>query len=221
MRILYLDTSSSYLYVALADADAGVLIDSIEKKLGADLSSKAIPLLMDLFANNKIEPDSINKIILVNGPGSFTGIRIGVTVAKIYSWSKQIDITTISSLEAMALSSNAEKDYIIPVIDARRKHVYSGIYSKDGAQVLVDQYLSLEAVLNAKNKLNGTSIFISNDQIEIDDDIEPYKPNYLKIIEAYKDKKNINSHEIDANYLKKTEAEEKKEDNNDKGSNQG
>ena len=46
---------------------------------------------------------------MVNGPGSFTGIRIGITIAKVYAWSLNIPITTISSLEAMAISSENEK----------------------------------------------------------------------------------------------------------------
>jgi len=216
MRVLYLDTSSSYLYAAIYEENA--IIEEIKEKLDAELSVKALPLLTDLFTRSNIDPFSINKIILVNGPGSFTGIRIGVTIAKVYAWSKDISITTISSLEAMALSSIEAADYIVPLIDARRGYVYTGIYTKDNKKVLNDQYTSLSALLIATSSLDGTISYISNDILDVNATIEPYIPNINKIIEIYKDKEPINPHEIDANYLKKTEAEEKKEQN-DKGSN--
>jgi universal bacterial protein YeaZ len=216
MRILYLDTSSSYLYAALYED--GAVVEEIKEKLDAELSVKALPLLTDLFTKSNIDPFSINKIILVNGPGSFTGIRIGVTIAKVYAWSKDISITTISSLEAMALSSIEDTDYIVPLIDARRGNVYTGIYTKDNEKILDDQYTSLSALLVATSSLGGTISYISNDMFETMSPIEPYIPNITKIINIHKEKEPINPHEIDANYLKKTEAEEKK-DQNDKGNN--
>jgi len=216
MKILYLDTSSSYLYAALYEE--GIIIEEIKEKLDTELSTQTLPLLTELFTRSNIDPFSINKIILVNGPGSFTGIRIGVTIAKVYAWSKNISITTISGLEAMALSSIEDTDYIIPLIDARRNNVYTGIYTKDHVKVLKDQHTSLDDLLTTSIKLNGTISYITNDILELNHPSEPYVPNILKIIETYKDAKPVNPHEIDANYLKKTEAEEKK-DAHDKGSN--
>ena len=216
MKILYLDTSSSYLYAALCE-DRQIL-EEIKEKLDTELSTKTLPLLTDLFSRTNIDPFSISKIILVNGPGSFTGIRIGVTIAKIYAWAKHISITTISSLEAMALSSIEDTDYVIPLIDARRKHVYTGIYDRANHKVMNDQYVNLSVLLAASNDLPGTVSYITNDSFDISGNVEPYIPNILKIVNTYKDKESVNPHEIDANYLKKTEAEEKK-DQNDKGSN--
>jgi len=84
-----------------------------------------------MFDKNDIAKDEITKIIVVNGPGSFTGIRIGVTIAKVYAWTLKIDITTITSLEAMALSSKSNTTYKVPMIDARRGYVFAGICQTD------------------------------------------------------------------------------------------
>lgn len=212
MKILYLDTTSSYLYASLYEE--GRIIGEIKEKLDTDLSSKTLSLLMNMFSKENVDPFSIDKIILVNGPGSFTGIRVGVTIAKVYAWSRHISITTISSLEAMALSSIKHTDYVVPLIDARRKQVYTGIYTKDNVKVLNDQYTSLVALLAATDNLDGTISYISNDNFNIKKSIEAYTPDFLRIIETYKDKQTVNPHEIDANYLKKTEAEEKNDKRN-------
>ena len=104
MRVLYIDTSSSYLYAGISDEEH--LICEVKKEFGHSLSEEALPEIAKLFTENKILPTDIDKILVVNGPGSFTGIRIGITIAKVYAWSHKIPITTISALEAMMLSSN-------------------------------------------------------------------------------------------------------------------
>lgn len=214
MKVLYLDTSSSFLYIGIYED--GKMITELKENLGSDLSVYALAKIANAFEISKITPKEINKIILVNGPGSFTGIRIGITIAKVYAWAENIAITTISSLEAMTLSSSKEVDYIIPIIDARREAVYTAIYNKNNEPVMLGQYTTLEALKVAVDNLPGSSIYISNDSnINIDSPIEPYTPNFIKIIEKNIDKENINPHFIDANYLKKTEAEEKRETTND------
>ena len=128
MRYLYIDTSSSYLYTAIVEDN--ILIDSIQEEYGQSLSEVALPKIVSMFNNNKLEARDIDKIIVVNGPGSFTGIRIGITIAKVYAWSLNIPITTISSLEAMAISSENQVVHI-PMINARRGYVYAAIYDKN------------------------------------------------------------------------------------------
>ena len=123
MKILYLDTSSSFLYAGLVFDEK--LIDQINERLDKDLSKLALSKISKMFIENNITPDEINKIIVVNGPGSFTGVRIGLTIAKTFAWAKQIPIIPISSLEAMALSyEEKEVHYVIPIIDARRNFVF-------------------------------------------------------------------------------------------------
>ena len=101
MRSLYIDTSSSFLYAGITSDDK--VLAECKKRLDHDLSKETLPEIIRLFEIAKLKPEQIDKIIVVNGPGSFTGIRIGITVAKVYAWSLNIPITTITSLEAMAI----------------------------------------------------------------------------------------------------------------------
>ena len=135
MISLYLDTSSSFLYTAIIEN--GTTIAEIKEKLGNNLSEYTLPRIEEMLNVKGIKPDEINKIIVVNGPGSFTGIRIGLTIAKTLAWAKNIPIVPISSLEAMALSSDGDYDYVVPAIDARRNYLYASIYDTKNSSFII------------------------------------------------------------------------------------
>ena len=206
MKYLYIDTSSSYLNTALVE-DNNVLA-SINEEFGQSLSEVVVPKIVSMFQENNIEPKDIDKIIVVNGPGSFTGIRIGITIAKVYAWSLNIPITTIDSLGAMALSSNDKKVHI-PMINARRGYVYGAIYDEDNRILLKPQHIKQIDLEKEYQKYPNREI-ISNDELEINEQIKSYTPDFLKIVNFYKDKENINPHAVNPEYLKLTEAEESK-----------
>lgn len=206
MKILYIDTSSSYLYTAISEEDK--LISEVKKEFGHSLSEEALPSIVSMFKENNINPTDINKIIVVNGPGSFTGIRIGITIAKIYAWSLKIPITTITSLEAMMLSSK-ENSYHVPLIDARRKYVFAAIYDNKYQQILKPQHIKIEELQQKLQEVDNYKV-ITKDELEEFEDKEDYDPDLLKIINYYKDKESINPHAVNPDYLKLTEAEESK-----------
>ena len=210
MKYLYLDTTSNYLYTGVVDNN--YLICERKLRFDKDLSTMALTTMVTMLEEKNIKPSDIDKIILVNGPGSFTGCRIGITIAKTFAWSLNIPITTISSLEAMALS-NENYDFFIPVLDARRDFVFSGIYDKDNNQIMKNQYIKKSVLETAINNMSDNFIFITNDDIELNGPKVNYDPNILNIVLKYKDKESVNPHGIDADYLKLTEAEEKLNDN--------
>lgn len=207
MRSLYIDTSSSFLYAGVVEDDK--LLAECKKRFDHDLSKEALPEIIKLFESSNIEPKEIDKIIVVNGPGSFTGIRIGVTIAKVYAWSMKIPITTITSLEAMALSSNSEK-VRVPLLDARRGYVFAASYDKNMEEIIKGAHIKLESLLEMLEKV-GDYIVITNDEIEEFETRESYSPDILKIVNFAKEKENINPHAVNPDYLKLTEAEEKKQ----------
>lgn len=212
MKTLYLDTSSSFLYCGIVEDNN--LIDKIVLELKHDLSTETLFNIDKMFSNNKISPKSVDKIMVVNGPGSFTGIRIGLTIAKTYAYSLNIPICLVSSLLAMAIStsSDLDVDFLVPIIDARRGYVYSAIYdSSTYNEVLKEQYLSLETLKVALKGLGDSYILISNDTFEFP--AKSYVPDILKIVTKLKDVAPVNVHSANANYLKLTEAEEKMNDN--------
>lgn len=206
MRLLYLDTSSSFLYSAIIFDKK--IVSSISEKLNNNLSSLTLPKIEEMFEKANLNIDDIDKIIAVNGPGSFTGIRIGLTIAKTIAWAKNIPIVPLSSLEAMALSGS-HYDYIVPAIDARRNYLYASIFDvKNNNFVMNEKYISCETLDIALSNISGSICFVSNDNINTNYDVQPYEPDFVKICEYVDDREPVNPHSVDANYLKLTEAEE-------------
>ena len=204
MKTLYIDTSSDYLYSGIVIDDK--LVSFIKKKYEKDLSKEALPKIIELFGKANITPKDLDKIIVVNGPGSFTGIRIGITIAKTIAWALNINITPISGLTAMAISCNTNS-FKMPLIDARRGYVYGAIYDKDNNQVLEDSHIELKTLLTKAKDLDIKAI--TNNDLDINIKKESYDPDILKIVKHFKESDGINPHLVNPIYLKKTEAEEK------------
>ncbi len=205
MRVLYIDTSSSYLYSAIVEDEK--LIASVSEDYGQSLSEIALPKIVEMFNENKLSPKDVDKIIVVDGPGSFTGIRIGITIAKVYAWSLNIPITTITSLEAMSISSK-EKKIHVPMINARRGYVYAAIYDENQKVIHKPEHMKWEDLEKEIHSLDSVEI-ISNDEFDWDVETVPYQPDFVKIVETFKEKEPMNPHAVNPEYLKLTEAEEK------------
>lgn len=199
MISLFIDTSISFPTIALV-RDGDVLFNYHEE-IKSDMSSKILPIIENGLNNNNISIKSIDKIFVVNGPGSFTGVRIGVTIAKTIAWALNKDLIPISSIEYMA-TTNSNKKYLIPMIDARRGNVFSGIYDSNLNCIQNDSLISIEELLQGKD---SNYELLSYDNIK--DTIKP-NPNILKIINKHINDKGINPHQLKPNYLKLTEAEE-------------
>ena len=206
MKILYIDTSSSFLYSALIENNR--IISEVKEEYGQSLSEVALPKIAKMFTNNNLSPKSVDKIVVVNGPGSFTGIRIGVTIAKVFAWTLKIPITTILSLEAMTISSETN-NYHVPIINARRGFVFAAIYDENQNNILKPQHIKITELKKELDKIVDYEI-ISNDEFDEFDNIKKYNPNILKIVEHFKNKKEISAHAVNPEYLKLTEAEENK-----------
>ena len=202
MTIFYVDTTSKYLYAGIVQDDKLV----IEKKecLSHDLSTYTLNEISIMFDDAHLTPNDVDKIIVANGPGSFTGIRIGVTLAKIFAWCKKCSITTISSLEAMAKSIKTD-NLVVPIIDARRGACYAAIYDGN-EEILKGEYLTLEKLNLILKGLGKKYVFITNDKFGFE--TVSYNPDILEIVRSYQDRKEINPHMVNPMYLKLTEAEE-------------
>ena len=201
MKYLLIDTSLSYALVSIICNDD--ILAWFNDKVDNDMSSRIIPIIDDCLKKANIELKDINKIFVVNGPGSFTGVRIGVTVAKIISWSLNIDLIPLSSLELLASSSSDNK--IIPLINARRGNVFAGVYDTNLDSILPNGLYNLDELIT---KYRGAT-YISYDKFE-NKNINLINPNIdiIKIIKKHENDLPVNPHTLIPNYLKKTEAEE-------------
>ena len=203
MISLLIDTSTSNLTVSIINSEE--VIYKYQETILSDMSSKLLPIIDNGLKENNLKLENIDKIFVVNGPGSFTGIRVGVTVAKTIAWALKKDIIPLSSLELMATTTSSKK-YIVPMIDARRNNVFAGIYDNNLNCIKEDKLISIEEISN----LNSDYEFISYDNIKLDNVIKP-NIDVLKIINKHLNDDGINPHNLNPNYLKLTEAEESRE----------
>jgi len=203
MRSLFIDTATSYVTISIIK-DNNILY-KFQEFIKDDMSSKILPIIETGFNNVDFNLKELDRIFVVNGPGSFTGVRIGVVIAKTISWGFNIPVIAISSLELMA-STPTDKKYIIPMIDARRGNVFGAIYDNNLNIVKEEQLISKsELLLN----IDENYLLLSYD---IEDTIFP-DFDLIKIINKHLDDGFINPHSLNPRYLKLTEAEEKFSEN--------
>ena len=201
MKILLIDTTTSFVTVSIIDND--VILYNYYNQITTDVSSKLIPIIDETFRNVGFKIEDIDKILVANGPGSFTGIRVGVTIAKTIAWSLKKDIIPISSLELIA-TTPTNKKYIVSMIDARRGNVFGGIYDTKLNCIKQDRLIGLNELIS---NLDDDYEFISYDNIQVNKLIKP-NIDIIKIVNKHKNEKSINPHNLNPNYLKLTEAEE-------------
>ena len=190
MKYLFIDTCSNCLIIST------IINNKLDyffiDKNNNDTSSKVMKVLTEAVP----DINTVDKIFVVNGPGSFTGIRVGVTIAKTIGFCLNIPIIKLSELELLATTKTDTK-YNVSLIDARRGYVYAGIYDKDLNCYLEDQHILLSDI-----KYPDSYTVIDNyDNIDL-----------LKIIKKHEFDEPVNPHDLKPNYLKRTEAEEKLDD---------
>jgi tRNA threonylcarbamoyladenosine biosynthesis protein TsaB len=126
MKILVIDTSNWPLGVAVI-VD-GVVLGEVNTYLTKNHSLRLMPAVEQLLAQLDMKPKDLDGIGVAHGPGSYTGVRIGVTTAKTLAWTLQVPLLGVSSLQVIAQNRAQFEGVIIPIIDARRGQVYRGTY---------------------------------------------------------------------------------------------
>lgn len=191
MKYLFIDSATTNLVVAIINE--GKIAYIYNNNDGHDTSSKMMSVLAEAFDKTELKPQDIDKIFVVTGPGSFTGIRVGLTVAKTMAYTLNIPIVPISSLEVMASGNGGTA-----LINARRGYVFAGTYDENLNNVYPDSYVLMSDKLDKP--------YISYD--EFDFTVEKPKIDVLKVILKHENDTPVNPHTIKPNYLKMTEAEE-------------
>lgn len=130
MKILAVDAAGKALSVAVAED--GRILASAALNVGLTHSQRLLPLLQSLLAAADLPLAAIDLLAVVNGPGSFTGLRIGVATAKGLAWALQKPLLPVSTLEAAAYNAlgAGQPDLLAcPVLDARRNEVYTALFA--------------------------------------------------------------------------------------------
>ena len=165
MYTLLLDSSNKLLVVGLAKDNK--VIDSIIYEAWQKQSEYMINEINNIFTRNNIDPKEVNEIIVTKGPGSYTGLRIALTIAKIYGYILNIPVYALSSLEIL-LDSKEDNINTICLMNARSSRSYIGIYSSNKEVLLEDKVLTNEEVKtliknNATYKVSGDISYLNLD----------------------------------------------------------
>lgn len=166
MKILAFDSSNQPLSVALIENDTLITEQTINMK--RNHSIQLMPAIEEALKQAKWTLDDIDRIAVASGPGSYTGLRIAVTIAKSLSWARDIELVGISSLQVLAANSfQKESTKIVPLFDARRQNIYTGLYERNAkgelTQVTSDTHMPAAQWAEYLAKQEGTFELVGQD----------------------------------------------------------
>ena len=149
----------------MALLDENKLLGESYQNTGLTHSQTLMVMAEDLLKTCNLTVKDVDAVAVAAGPGSFTGVRIGVAAAKGFAWGKEIPCYGISTLEAMAESLGVWDGYVCPCMDARRSQVYNAIFRAEGGKltrVTEDRAIAL-ADLKEELKKTEKTIFLVGD----------------------------------------------------------
>ncbi len=224
MKILAIETSCDIASVSVLE-DNHLILELKETAIKTH-SETLMPLIDKILKKCKLSLDSIDLFAVDNGPGSFTGIRIGLSTIKAFCDAKNKPCIAVSSLEALSYTVADEKCYICSMIDAKHSNIYYAIFEKNGksyARIRDFTFDNINNLLLVLGSLKKKIFFAGNCGILYKDMIKSYMENdiffeadtlvtskYIGIaaFNKFKTGEIISSKALTALYLKKSNAEE-------------
>lgn len=192
MNILAIDTASSVCSVAVSRDDMIVAEKTIDS--GIKHSESLLPMIEEVIKASNIDKNDIHIVIASKGPGSFTGLRIGVTVANTFAQVLGIPAVGVSTLDEIAISANKTDEIICPIIDAKGGKVYGALYKNKDKLERISEYSLYDS-----DKLPD-AIYIKEENLRAANLIKYYLEN--------KDKISLENKYITPMYIKKSQADE-------------
>ena len=163
MLILAFETSAKAASVALMDGER--LLAQSYQNTAMTHSQTLLVMAQELLRRCAVDPGAVEAVAVAAGPGSFTGVRIGVAAAKGFAWGRQIPCCGVSTLEAMALTLGVSDGLVCPVMDARRSQVYNALFQFDCGKctrIREDRAISIQDLVEDVQKMPGP-IFLVGD----------------------------------------------------------
>lgn len=163
MKILALETSAVSASVAICEDEA--LIAQSFQRTGLTHSATLMPMLEAMLKNSGMSMNEVDLIAVAAGPGSFTGLRIGVSAAKGLAWSLDKPCADVSTLEAMAWQMIGMDGVVCAAMDARRQQVYNALFDlQNGKPVRLtpDRAISLEELGAELDKIKKNQILVGD-----------------------------------------------------------
>ena len=156
MLLLAFETSAKAASVALMEDDR--LLGEIYQNTGLTHSQTLMVMAEDLLRQCSHTAAEVTHVAVAAGPGSFTGVRIGVAAAKGFAWGGELPCYGVSTLESMALGLGIHDGYICAVMDARRAQVYNALFRAEKGQITrlcEDRAISLAQLGQELSQLDG------------------------------------------------------------------
>ena len=210
MKVLAFDTSSKALSLAILE-DKQVLAE-MTINIKKNHSITLMPAIDFLMASLDWTPKDLDRIVVAEGPGSYTGLRIAVATAKTLAHTLNIELVGMSSL--LALVPYQQEGLFVPLMDARRNNVYAGFY-ENAKSVMPESHLSFERVIELiKGASQVTFVgevgtFVEQIQEHLPrTNFKETLPNAANLALWAWDKEADSLHDFVPNYLKRVEAEE-------------
>lgn len=223
MNVLAIDTSNQLLGVALWKE--GELKAEFTVNMKRNHSVGLMPAIDHIMKETDTKPKELDRIAIAKGPGSYTGVRIGLATAKTMAWTLKIPIVGVSSLELLASNILSEDCYISPFFDARRGLVYTGLYQRTSEglnNIEEDCNILMTDWLKELQALSAPIIFLSQDLQQHRQMIEEYLgeqaffpeplfhyPRAGELAFIATQKEADNTHALTPNYIRMVEAEAK------------
>lgn len=211
MKIAAFDTSSKALTLAILEDET--LLAQMTLNIKKNHSITLMPAIDFLMKSLDMKPTDLDRIVVAQGPGSYTGLRMAVATAKTLAHTLKIELVGVSSL--LVLVPEQVEGLVIPVMDARRNNVYAGFY-QSGQAVRPEAHLPLAEVLEIAGVADQPVTFVGEtavfaEQIEAalpGVSVQPTLPDAAVIGRLGLDLPAQSIHDFVPNYLKRVEAEE-------------
>ena len=181
MLVLAIDTATKIGSVALYDDKIGV-IGELNIYVKINHSAVIMSMIDNLFKMTKLTINDVDRIAITVGPGSFTGIRIGVAVAKGLCYGTEKSIVGINELDLLANNIEGFQGEIVSLIDARKERVYYSIYEKNSELKRVSDYKDGEIRELLENLKGKTPIFCGDGAIVYENIIKEILGEDTKIV---------------------------------------
>ena len=161
MLILSLDTSTKSASIALLKDDETLY--EINMNLGVHHSTAILPALDTLCRTSNIKTNAIDLFVCTIGPGSFTGLRIGLSTIKGLAFAADKPVVGVSTLDALAWNVAGLEMFVCPMLDAKKNHVYTALY-RAGAENMLERK-EHERIIDVKTflqNINDKTVFVGD-----------------------------------------------------------
>ncbi len=180
MLTLAFESSAKAASVALTED--GKLLGESYQNTGLTHSQTLMVMAEDLLKQCGKTISDLSAVAVAEGPGSFTGVRIGVAAAKGLAWGGQIPCYGVSTLEAMAKSLGIYRGHVCACMDARRSQVYNAVFSVQGGEITricEDRAIALEDLKEELANLEGPIFLVGDGSILTHKTLSPEVPNLI------------------------------------------